>query len=251
MNQKTTIVEINKVANNVLQNLPDRNALILIIIVVAIFPLQMAFNTASSPDGYVYAFGTDELVQAATANSYKWNFQNPYGPDSENVFKNPVLGSVYLQTFFGFLAAITASSPLLIIHVFSIIFSLIFYIVLYKLFGVYIESKNKKLTCLIFFIIVSGGFGGILYILLGNVLATSQLIHLLNSGGLAGSMLVYQLISAVFGLAALYTTIKYKEKLTAEWKKTALFLGISALIYPLYSLVFLAMIVIANLMKKD
>lgn len=229
----------------------DRNLKIIdfIIIILAFtsMPLLKAHSIYSAPEGYVYASSTDELTAIAAGNSYLWEYKNPYGYVESNAFSVPLTaGSNYINILFSILFQAVPLDEFLIFYIVTAMFSALLFMVVYGIISHYLKPGIQRTSALIFFLVVSGGLGGILYIVSTSlgILPYSQAIHLLSNGGLQAAFFQYRTASFAFGLLAVLAFLKKRS-----WMYLPL--GISIVIYPIYGIPFASIFIAHFLLRRQ
>src|SRR3989338_1974614 len=148
----------------IIEKLPPRGILVLIILLSFINPLHYAIMSITTPNNKVFLGGyVDDFFQLTLMNSVEWNFNSPWDLD-QTVFENPVLGASYTFVLLGTLPALLEINLIVAFLVIKFLLSIIYLVIIYNIVKYFLESeKDIKLGYLIF--LFSAGIGSFIYLL--------------------------------------------------------------------------------------
>jgi len=210
--------------------------LLAFIIVFSLLPfIPTMFKMASVPEGMSYGYYIDENIYLASIKSYSFDYLDPFGPVEVSIFRNPFLASIYMFAFLGLFSRFLSIDAALLLHTFTFIFSIIYFLAAYNLISLFVKNKIKRTYAFLFFVFSAGGLSGLLYIFLGGPIeaaAPTAFQHLLWGAGLSSVAVIYFAGSLAFGYLSMWFFIKGDGK--KRILLSSVFLGISMLIYPLF-----------------
>ena len=227
----------------------NKIALVIVIIAFASMPLLKLNSIYNAPEGYIFSPSTDEQTAIAAGNSYLWGYANPYGTLDINAFSVPLIaGSNYIDILFSALFQALPLDEFLIFYVVTALFSALLFIAAYGIIYHYLKSNLHRTAALLFFLVVSGGIGGVLYIILTSlsVLPSEQALHFIGSGGLNNVFFQYRTASIALGLLAVLAFLKRRDSFYVY-----VTLGLSIIIYPIYGIPFASFFVLHFLLGRQ
>jgi len=228
----------------------EKYVIILIIFLAFLINITIIVKVLMPPNGYVFSYDGDLLIQMSSSNSYLWDYKDPYGESNDLILYNPVLGSVYLQSFFGILSKTLNVEIYFTYTIFIILFSILYLYITYKLIGFFIEKETERKITFLLFTLGTGGLGGIFYLLTTNlsILHESTAIHFLSGGVIPTLGFIYYLIPLAAGYASIILFLKRESK--NYLLKSSILLGISVLIYPVFFAIISLIIFINSIFYK-
>lgn len=194
-----------------------------------------------------FSVGGDEVTYMAAAKSVLWSFQNPFFFNNITIFHDPFLGSPYMWAFIGTVSYIFSADTGFVYILFRFMFSFLFFIVVYETLKLFFKSKFQRNISFLFYLTL-GGIGGMVYILLylfqGSIPENVAGVLLFN--GVSNNPSIYHVASMLFGYLSWIFLFNNKRALL-----TALCLGLSVLIYPLFGTAFILSIMIYWILTRN
>jgi len=238
----------------IIEKLPPRGILVLIILLSFINPLHYAIMSITTPNNKVFLGGhVDDFFQLTLMNSVEWNFNSPWDLD-QTVFENPVLGASYTFVLLGTLPALLEINLIVAFLVIKFLLSIIYLVIIYNIVKYFLESeKDIKLGYLIF--LFSAGIGSFIYLLFLLVapnyspvvgFALTAEFDELGGGAHALSHLtrIYWLLPEVTGLISLMLFMMKRRVIAG------IFLGLTILFYPTFAIAFAFLILVYAIVEK-
>ena len=226
--------------------------LFLIIILVSALPfLPLVAKMVQTPDGMSYGYYIDEHIYLAAIKSYSFGYLDPYGPIETSIFRTPFLASVYLFGFMGLLSRFLLIDAEFLLHFFTFLFSVIYFVAVYNLIRLFVKERSKVPFAFLFTLFASGGIGGALYVFLRSpieLIVPTAFQHVLWSAGLAPLSVIYFAGSLAFGYLAILYFIQATSR--RHYLLPSIFLGIAALIYPLFGITFFGLLLVYALITR-
>lgn len=232
--------------------LPDRNVMILIVFLSALFLAVTLYRTFVPPAGMVYASTSDdEAYFVAIEKSYLWDLKNPWLLTETAVFYDAPLGSGFALVPVGILAFVLNIDARIFLIMLKTLFTFAYFVIIYSVVSHFVKDKNKKIFSFLFFS-VAAGLGWVAYTALKiytpSFVNPSSVDYMLTGNNVFITILwsqLHLLMGLVAGYASFLLLIKKQKYLLS-----ALLLGLSVLFYPVFGLFFVLLSVVYLFTEK-
>ena len=232
--------------------LPEKKWLIVFVVLSLLNPLYYVFSMLTTP--YVFTGGWDDANLLTTMHSVNWNLQSPWIIENINygdvLHGAGVFGPPFIFIPLGILALLLSIDPFIIYLIAKFVFSFLFLLVAYNFFK-FIEKKLKIDANINMFVYVfCAGLGGLFYLIFMIFFDPTNILtpHPMRGFGISAFRYL-EYIYYPLGLATAMLSIIYIMK-----NKTiisGIFLGLTALFYPLYGFATFVILFIYKIIFKN